>query len=312
MSVPVKNFFFHRTLHNELLADFGFMNLSAEATGVYFRLRIMAARTNNNGSIAIGTDRMSGDALVEYIMSQFRLSKRAAGKIIEELKKSEHIKVMPSGKVVLPKYVHEQEGAPSPAAERQRRSREMRKTFDELSSRKVSDFPPPPSPPTTDDSGFDFENTGEGDACDLSRRRVTGHTDVTDSNNRTVIDRNISRSRTSSTPGTTTTTTGGDGGGGKRITGCSPDLLRDLDVFQADPIDSACLMSGERDPYHVNGFRKLLARVGDGIFRTALVEVKDAMFAGKAQKPGRLLHVVCGRIYQEVHGARSDRSGGHP
>jgi len=303
VSVDVKNFFYHVTFHSDRLSDIGFMSLSDAAMGIYYLLENMAAKTNNNGSIAVGVDRMSRDMLTDFIMKQFKRSRRDAIKLIDELKDAKFLNISKAGRVTLPKYAYDQVRPKSPGAARQQRFRDKNKNDpgdDEQFPGVSPSFPgPPPAPPSTSDNDFDPDTTGESDTRHPSRRPVTRDGDVTHSKKVEIRDIFISRSRQSSPTRPTTTSTGGAGGGPGRVQPCSVEVLRDLDLFGTDPIELIKTISGERDTKSVRGFMKKLNTVGETIFRQALCEVKDAIFSGHGGNPGRLLHDVANRIFRD-------------
>lgn len=118
----------HKTDHTRLAADPAFNALDDGAVGAYFRLRMICASTNNNGSLSLGAQRrMTEDQLIEYMATWPGNNRPAAKRRMAQLKSAGLVRISKTGVVTIVGWAEEQKTALTFSAERKRAWREQRK-----------------------------------------------------------------------------------------------------------------------------------------------------------------------------------------
>lgn len=319
MSVQVKNYQWHRTFHDRLMADPGYQGCNAEARGVYQTLRNLAGITNNNGSLKVGTAvPMDALALARWLAGTMpEMTAARARMVIRKLVTSGMIHEGSGGRIMITDWKGDQQCAWSPEAERQRRSRERRRgggeaeqgggvapVFPTAPQAPAGEAAWPPPPPSTSPE-LTPSVTSPAEARDSSHRQ-----DEDDIERRKKKPYGF-RSSISS------------GGGGGQAAG-SQHLATSWDIgkvaYDRVPVEelvaAACELVGARDEHSRRTYNKKMAELcapagvtmvldeqhgeqkqihsygpeqGAQIFINSLNEVRDAMDAGKARKPPGLL-----------------------
>ena len=299
MGVDVQNFYYHRTLHHELLSDLGFLNLSAAATGVYFRLRLMAAITNNSGSIQMGSIRLTFSSLISFVISTFGLSKSEAKKIVKELETSGHVSITPAGIVRLPKYLEEQFKAPSAAAAKKRAQRERGGE-----ARSAGSLPPPGQCSVSDQfQGGDMSPYKKGTCPPITERTEL----ITESNTSVNLNPDAETENLRAQGGQTVRSV--QFSGSKRS---EPGGGREPAERHADPVMMACDLVQEFDHRSVNVWKDWLSRfqsshghqAGEDMFIHCLNVLGQKLNSGRPIKvaPSAYLQGVMKKLL----------NGGHP
>lgn len=127
MSVPdhAGAHYFHKCSHRDLLGNQAFLALDPATAGIYFRLRLLAGQTWNNGSLAMGaTRRMTLEDVIEYMVGSChvpnrRKAREIAGRLVSG---AGLLKVSKAGVVTIARWADEQAVA-APVALRQRMHR---------------------------------------------------------------------------------------------------------------------------------------------------------------------------------------------
>lgn len=337
----------HKTDHTRLAADPAFNAQDDATVGAYFRLRLICASTNNNGSLSIGAQRrLTEDQVIEYMATWPGNNRPAAKRRMAALKSAGLVKVSKSGVVTISNWGEEQETALTLSAERKRVWREQRKKMlegelrdlaDEEPSQKSDGFLtkkgqrpatglPPPSPQvsvTGSDSGTKSPDETPDSGGTMSHRQM-GHCPTRTEDLRlrpeTEKEMNISLNpepepEPESQRGTGSGRFARNGEGGGRPVAAS------LDVWDGDSVDVALRLCGEVGDYARNSWNKrrgdCIARcggdefAGDSMFREVLQNFAGILREDRMPKKARDGRPMTRARY--LHGMISKRlAGGAP
>ena len=271
----------HRIWHFEDHADEAYRDLSAEARGILRDLECLAGKAwaKNQLEVAGVAPAKEKDVVAWMVKNVPRMTAARGRKVLRELSRARRVEIRRSGVVVLVGFMENQERAPTPEAERKRKSRAGGSENPDHHDSSAGGGSTPTLRRSPSISGTASPSMG----CDLSQKgSVTSHTEGRIENE---DERGYIRTSNFEQPVSAPSAPGGD-------------LRRVGDLYdpQADPVAIALRLTSEGGKYATNTRAKQLREIGEKPFREALSHVNAAIINKTAKHPASLLTHVVGQI----------------
>ena len=284
------------------MSRLGQKRVSLEALGLLFLCRLLAGKCQDGGHISIGNvKRATEEDLIKLLKSDHNAKPAAAAKLIKELHNAGFFVPNRRKKILLTDWETEQATPKTYEAAKKAAQRE-RATAEQTESAQTVDITATASQQAAAADAAALASVsafGLGESKGTMSPTSGGHCpQELEPEPKKEIHNSISIS------------TGKPSSARAAASAAHTDYADGVDIYDPRiPAERvACLITGQRGTYALNGFRKKCREVGEEVFRQALGEVRAAVDDGTARRPEQLLHFVCNRLAGEYQAAAEARA----